>query len=401
MAGCEPSPDTGPLTEVRDSSGIGIVENAGEVGPDGGGWSVEPDPVLSIGTLQGDSIYQLFQVQGAARLADGRLVVSNSSSGEVRLYDVEGRFLTAHGRKGEGPGEFQRPALAGVLGRDTLVVVDQQLRRISFLHADEGFLFSTRLSDDVGGGAYPQGMLAGGTLILGGGFYWSSDGGVELSSGYSRRATRYWAVGLDGELVADFGEFPGSEFFMEVQTGAGGAVSMRAQLIPFGKHAMQAVGLDRFFFGSGDEWEIQGFDGRGGLDRLIRTDREPLPVRDQDMAAYVDERVEEAGDPSESQAIRAGFEEMPVPDAMPAFAGLHADKRGYLWVERYRLPGDEVPVFDILDPEGRLVGQVTLPPLDEILEIGDDHVLGLFRDELDVEYVRLFRLQRPKAGGGD
>jgi hypothetical protein len=107
VMGCESVADLGPRTEVRDSVGITIVENAGDVGPDGGGWLVGQDPVLSIGTFQGDSIYQLFQVEGAKRLQDGRIAVSNAGSGEIRIFDVEGRFLMAHGRKGKGLGSLK------------------------------------------------------------------------------------------------------------------------------------------------------------------------------------------------------------------------------------------------------------------------------------------------------
>jgi len=87
-----------------------------------------------------------------------------------------------------------------------------------------------------------------------------------------------------------------------------------------------------------------------------------------------------------------------VSDVMPAFGGLNADILGYLWVERYRGPGDLVPVHDILDPQGGLVGSVTLPEGVDILGICEDYLLGLVRDELEVEYVKLYRLQRPTAG---
>lgn len=64
-------------------------------------------------------------------------------------------------------------------------------------------------------------------------------------------------------------------------------------------------------------------------------------------------------------------------------------------MERYRTPGEEPTVYDILDPEGRLVGWVFLPDQLDILEIGQDYILGLYRDELEVEYVRMYRLHRP------
>ena len=39
-------------------------------------------------------------------LADGRIVVSNAGSHELRVFDAQGRHLHSFGRQGEGPGEF-------------------------------------------------------------------------------------------------------------------------------------------------------------------------------------------------------------------------------------------------------------------------------------------------------
>lgn len=390
---CEPASPSGLRTETRDSAEVTIVENFGELGTGVGAWTVGPDPVLSIGSFEGDSLYQLFRVQGAARLDDGRMVVVNAGSGEVRIYDGGGQFLMSHGRKGEGPGEFEAPALAGVLGSDTLVIVDTQLRRISLVQAGVGFLRSARLEDEIRGGAYPQGVFSDGTVLLGGGFYWSSDSGDELTDGYTRQATSYQSSTLEGALAADFGAFPGSEFFMKVRQ-SGGAVSMSARLIPFGKYAMAAAAPDRMYFGSGDSWEIQGFGLDGRLNRLIRLDRELLPVTGDLVEAYLLEQEAEAVDEAQAREIRQGMEEMPLPDFLPAFAGLHSDKVEHIWVERSRGPEDPTPVFDIFNPDGALVGLASLPADLDVVEIGEDYLLGLFRDELEVEYLRLYPLRR-------
>jgi hypothetical protein len=397
LAGCAPRQDASVSTSVRDSAGITIVENSGEMPTDGGGWGLSPDPVLSVGTFQGDSLYALFQVQGAGRLEEGGIVLANAGSGEIRFYSAEGEFVTAMGRKGEGPGEFQSPVLVGVLTGDTLVVVDSQLRRLSLIHPGEGTVESVRISDDLGGGGFPQGMFADGSIVMGGGFYWSSDGGVQLSSGFSRRPTGYRSADRQGELVSDFGEFPGSEFYMQVQSQSGGAISMRARLIPFGKYAMQAVGPDFLYYGSGDSWEVKAFDPGGVLRRIYRMAVDPRPIQAADVESVIQEEIAETGDPARAPEIRAGFEEMPLPETMPAFAGLDVDAQGFLWVERYRGPGDEGPEYEILDPEGQWVGRISLPQEVEILEIGTDYLLVLQRDELEVEYVKLYQLFRPEA----
>jgi len=64
------------------------------------------DPSLQIGVVEGDHNYELFRVTGAVWLSDGRVVVVNGGTAELRYYDAEGGFLRRVGGKGKGPGEF-------------------------------------------------------------------------------------------------------------------------------------------------------------------------------------------------------------------------------------------------------------------------------------------------------
>ena len=64
-------------------------------------------------------------------------------------------------------------------------------------------------------------------------------------------------------------------------------------------------------------------------------------------------------------------------------------------MEEYRVPGVEDRVTTIFDPEGRMVGSVTLPRRFRVEEIGVNYLLGRASDELGVEYLRLYGLTRP------
>jgi hypothetical protein len=390
---------TGPegyerTVEVVDSAGITIVQNRGSLNPTQSPWEITPTPETSIGTFDGDSLQQLYGVQGALRLRDGKIAVANAGSGQIRLFRPDGHFLRALGRPGEGPGEFRQPIMAGVLGRDTLVVVDATLRRLTYLHVEEGYLFSAGMAENVGGGVYPVGLLPTGDVVVGGGIVFGSDAGQQITGGYSRQITTYRSVARDGNLSTDFGEFPGAEMFMEIKNQAG-AMSMMARGVPFGKHPMAAVGRGGFFFGSGDEWEIQLYSPEGELKRIIRLDRERRPVGNQDLENFIAAQVDEVGDPSEVQALRNLYADMPIPDFMPVFERLVTDSRGDLWVERFRAPGNSTPEFDILDSQGRIMGWARLPEEAVVLDIGEDYVLALYRDDLGVEYVKQYHLDRP------
>ena len=70
-------------------------------------WTLSDEPSVVIGGADEREGYLLHQVVGAARLGDGRIVVANGSTLQLRYYDPKGTHLFDAGGEGEGPGEFQ------------------------------------------------------------------------------------------------------------------------------------------------------------------------------------------------------------------------------------------------------------------------------------------------------
>jgi len=99
--------------------------------------------------------------------------------------------------------------------------------------------------------------------------------------------------------------------------------------------------------------------------------------------------------PELAPQIRAGFrEDNPHADFMPAFQALLLDSEGNLWVEDYNLPGDTLRNWTVFDEEGVPITRGSLPMENRVMDIGQDFVLALFRDELGVEYLRSYPLTR-------
>ena len=95
-----------PQVQVEDSAGILIVENASP--PQGSrlGWRMGSEPTVSIGEVDGEEPYLLHVAWDATRPGDGRIVVANTSTQELRVFDARGAYITTWGGAGEGPGEF-------------------------------------------------------------------------------------------------------------------------------------------------------------------------------------------------------------------------------------------------------------------------------------------------------
>jgi len=50
----------------------------------------------------------------------------------------------------------------------------------------------------------------------------------------------------------------------------------------------------------------------------------------------------------------------------------------------------------VFDPDGRFLGSVTLPARFTSYQIGSDFILGRWEDELEVEYVEVYDLLKPR-----
>lgn len=377
----------GHAQAVRDSAGITIVENVADAGV--AQWVVSDTPVLSIGVTDGPEAYQFFGVAGVHRDGGGRTSVLNAGSRQVRVFGADGEFLRSFGQRGGGPEEFEMPVLAGVSG-DTLVVVDRANHRLSWVHPDLGFVRSVRVSDDVGGYLNPAGMFANGQAVFGGAFDMRKVG--EIRTGFNRAGTFFRSCRPDGSLATDFGDVPGAEFFIEDITASGPA--SRPVLVPFGKIAQATVSDDFFFFSDQDDWEIEVFSAAGERVRLIRLDREPAPVTRADRDRFVERRLRQARDDAHAAEIRRRAAMVPTPEYLPAHGGLLADRLGHLWVEEYTTSERGPTAWLVFNRGGKLSGRVTLPRRFHPLEIGEDYVLGVGRNELDVEHVRMYRLDR-------
>lgn len=63
-------------------------------------------------------------------------------------------------------------------------------------------------------------------------------------------------------------------------------------------------------------------------------------------------------------------------------------------MEAYRHSWEPEPVWQVFDREGRWLAAVRTPPRFRIHQVGDDHLLGVWRDEDEVEHIRVYPLVR-------
>jgi hypothetical protein len=375
--------DGGESATVTDSAGIRIVTSHARQWKSGGGWRLSERPILEIGT-EGDSLYELGNIIGLARLSEGSVVIAMRRPHMVRMYDSTGRYVRNIGRVGQGPGEYEQPQTLIPMAGDSILIPD--LGPSSVFSRAGGIGVPVSLSPverNVGELArFPPVP----DFVFGDGSIGSS---IEVYNFRPRTApagvigsdsTEVLRFSRDGKLLNSFGVF---DAYASTCDGQSCYMQIAGLFREF------AAGPDRLFTGDGATFEIRAFELGGRLVQIVRLARPGIPF----TADSVDKRLERviARDPARAVEMRNLYRKSGHRDTLPHFSELIAGSDGTLWVGEYAT-NFEPTRWQIFDRDGFWLGTIDLPPRFVLDKVYADAVLGRARDEFDVEQVRLYRL---------
>jgi hypothetical protein len=371
---------------TRDSAGVQIVESLRPAWGESDGWRVGPDALVRIGTIEGEEAYQFSRIAGVARLSDGGFIVGDETSQELRFFDNQGHHLRTVGRRGEGPGEFTGLSVVGVGPRGRAWTYDFSLRRITWFDPDGEMTGLTSLELEPPT-LSAEGPLPDGTFLLK--QLWGTGGNSEVNElGLQRDPLAWVSFDEEGELVDTVSTVPGRELFVFEEDGRGVMSTP-----PFARNSVGTIRGDRIVVGDQEKFQMDEFDSSGTLLRIFRIPGRVEAVTSQDLEAYIQGRLATAP-PERHPSLRQSLEEMPHPDTQPAYGAIFSDSSGNLWVGEWAMYPDFALSWTVFDTEGCWLGEVEVPDRFDPRVIGEDWILGVERDELDVEYVVLYPLER-------
>jgi hypothetical protein len=371
-------PDTAGWQGTVDTlagGGIRVVNPERPLWNPGEEWRVTEE--LRIGGLAAEGPDLFGDVVALELDDDGRIWILEREAREVRVFGPDGEHIRSFGRRGGGPGEFADPVGMGWAPGGELWVVDPGNGRFSVFDPEGRFLRS-----------HPR-LIGGYMLPWPGGF----GPGGEV---FDRVFIPGGAPG-SGALVRFSPDLTAADTFplppppdrhiFELVTN-GGRMSVPVPFSP-----ALATALDRrgyLWFGVSDESRL--IRRTLGGDTILITEwpseREPVTARDREEA--LEQLAWFTGQGGTVDARR-------IPAEKPFFTQIFLGDDGHLWVT----PGDGIARgwerFDILDPDGRYLGEVRPdPPIFgwPTPVIRDDVILAVVRDEMEVPYVVRYRIER-------
>lgn len=391
-AGCAGSDSVAWAGTVTDSAGVSLISNPAQgMWSESDAWTVEP--VVTIGAAEGEAELQFGQIVAIAVDRSGRIHVLDQQASNVRTFDPDGAFVRTIGRKGSGPGEIQNAAGLFMGTGDTLFVADIGARRVSRFLTDGSEAGSFPLSLTNGIPIRWDGT-EGGTLVAQLRPFTGGPGAGAPAIGESDVVV---SMGSDGSLGDTLLTMPAGETIQF--RGPGQAPRIQV----FAPEPIWALAPDGIWFGINNEFRVSRYSN-GELTSVITREGAGNPVTEADerMLMRAIERVMRASGQVPPAAIEQVMQSVEIGDNFPAFLQLRAGPDQSLWVQKFAdlsglsdeeraelnpLTGFGSDTWEVFDDQGRYLGDVEMPKKFQPLLFRQDMVYGVWRDDLDVQYV--------------
>ncbi len=343
-------------------------------------WSLEPD--LRIGAVEGGGEDVFGRIRNVIPDGDGGVWVYDQQAYELRHFDAEGNHLQSVGRRGEGPGEFSGNACAR-RGADGEIWVETETNWHRF----------DAMGQLIGTFPTPSKMACAVRTWSPNGRYVSADGGFDWETRTRRSylVVHEWADGammpVDTFAPPDLPE-PETVTFVNAS-----GRSQSTDFIPFTHAAswrLENGGL--LWVWDGDRaYEIRLQSLRG--DAIRRVSRRYSPVRiEPDVRRQAIADFQRPG----WRAV-TDFDASRVPRVYPPFSSVRLAADGSVWVRRQT--GEGETTWEVFAEDDRYLGAVEVPVTLKTISlrhIGSDHVWGILRDDLNVQYIVRARILKPE-----
>lgn len=371
-------------------------------------WNLE-GPLTVIGT-EGREDFE-FQNVGAGRLLkNGDIIVVDAGAKRILRYSRAGKLIWRYGHDGAGPGEFLMVESAVIDPAGTTYISDRRLSRITEI-SERGRLEAVHSIQPGSTAWWLTGILSGRRVLITQNDFESGKehklGTVIRDSvdlGIVTLPRQPTLIRFDERTVKPLLRVPDKYVYARtIMTTSGHAMKIPYPL-RFSPRAMVQVWHDQIYVASGDNMAVSVHDAAGANVARYEAPVDSVPVTKADIERvyrrYIDEVRDEKGnrigqgDPG--GAIRRLFDETPTPKFKPAMGYFLVDAEGNAWVGPYEaVPNEATDArWSVFRRDGTDPALVEMPRAFRALHIGNDQVLGIRTDELDVQRLELYRINK-------
>jgi len=340
-----------PKTEwrgtIEEENGVTVVNNPKEPMYGEDIFSLEED--LSIGETEGREEYMFSEIGAIAVDDEGRIYISDRKETHIKVFDKDGVYSITIGRKGQGPGEFERISGMQITHQNELLVFDMRTRRLSFFTVDGKLIDTLSISKlhpfDLNMNSERNFIITSVTLDL-----------------------------MTNQSISELKIYDANLSLLKTIA----APSPRNIFNPFDSFFIWKLAKDdNIVYGYNETYELHVLDSGGEIIKKI--------VKEYDAVKITREEKEEA---EKKYSLSNKIE---YPQFHPAYRYFTLDDEGRIFIETY----EEVEkgkgfYYDVFDPEGRYIAKLPLQMKPQIWK--KKKLYTIEEDEEGYQYVKRYRV---------
>jgi len=270
-------------------------------------------------------------------------------------FGNNGDFVTAFGRRGQGPGELNPLSAMSINIHDEIIIQNIFQPKLLILSSDGNLIHEIPSPPNL-----PSIKQMENENYFAYGTSWSGPGTGQMV--WSILSPEFEKI-KDLEKQAIQGD--GSKFVYE-------------------RHISYATEENIYIGKKSQPYEVWVYDSEGDLKRIIKKDYEPIKISDE----YKKERIKLRED-MKKKGKAPPPAKLYFPEYWPAFKELFADETGWLFVMTYEISSNPREfVYDIFNPDGIFIGKMSL-----------DNYAGMYRPfPTKAKNNRIYCLREKESG---
>jgi hypothetical protein len=306
----------------------------------------------------------------------GSVVVGDQTGSAYWEISLDGEILEARGRSGDGPGEFRGVQSVLPVG-DSIFVQSDMTDRIS-VFSEVGFSRSMRI------GAPSSEIFA---LTVSGQLLFRPSSWPRVVDPANR-----WVDAAVFRIPPQGGVPDTVLTYPMFRTWSG-----EWTYDPFEPFGWVAASSDHIVYARSDVPEVRWYNHEGTLEQIARWEQaDRVRVTAETWEAYSRSYQGLSSpeiDPKRTDRMLRDLRPT-ASRSLPLFKRVFAGRDGSIWLAEYTIGWEEPSRFFVMDETGRWVGYVDVPDRFTLLDVSRDAVLGVEKDDWDIQAVSVYLIRR-------
>lgn len=324
---------------------------------------VQLTPMVDIAGVTASGEPLLKWALSATRLND-RIIVVDELAERLLYFDLRGHLVHAvEHSKGSQGGDIHLPSWVGRCAPGYVFVFDDNLNRISIFDSSAKFVRFFRPPP------FTQRMSC-------------SERGVFASMAIpARKPYRIWTLERGFAPIQLF-DTSGTYTAALPRTEAG-------EPRPAGRATSIAMSNDRLYVGTADSASVDVYDPSARRIGTLDADIRPRVMTRAEYEAIIMRQLSRRSVPD---TIRRLVLDAPMPMYHPPYQDVHSAPDGTLWLS-ISSASDDATTLRVLTAKGRLLGDVHVPHVMQVLDVGADYLIGEYRSPTGIEHVAVYTIR--------